>query len=74
MKERRTILSGVLQFLHTNRNSAIDDTDLDMSWTQEIDEMFQSPSKSKIEAIIKEILLRLNGSDTNIIYPHVRKI
>ncbi|KAJ6632695.1 hypothetical protein Bhyg_17130, partial [Pseudolycoriella hygida] len=58
IKQRRTILSSVLQ----------NDSDLDASWSLEVAEMYKIPSKAKIEATIKEILLRLN--DDNLLYLH----
>lgn len=36
IEQRRTDVSGVLQFLHTNGDSALNDSDLDSSWLSEI--------------------------------------
>lgn len=69
MKERRTILSSVLQFLHANSDSAINDSDLDAGWSSEVADMFCTPSRTRIEAFIKEIVHRLH-----VVNDHVRKI
>ncbi len=70
INERRTDVSGVLQFLHANNESALSDSDLDTSLAEEVADIFKVPSKSKIETIIRDIVVRLNG--TNVLYPHVR--
>lgn len=69
IKERRTILSGVLQYLHANSDSAINDSDLDESWSSELGDVFHTPSRTRIETIVKEIVHRLH-----IVTDHVKKI
>jgi hypothetical protein len=72
IQERRTDVSGVLQYLHTNTLSAINDSDCDLntSWSEEVSDVFKAPSKNRIETLIKDIVIRLHGP--NCIYPHVR--
>lgn len=72
IQERRTETSSVLHFLHTNNDSALNDSDLDTSWASDVAEIFKAPTKAKLEIIVKDIILRLNG--TNFMYPHVRQI
>lgn len=72
IQERRTDNSSVLQFLHTNNDSAMNDSDLDTSWAADVTDIFKAPSKTRLEALVKDIILRLCG--TNVMYPHVRKM
>lgn len=43
--ERRTDTSSILQFLHTNNDSAINDIYLDSSWAEEASDIFNVPSE-----------------------------